>query len=219
MRRGVLRPALGLALALLAVRPAARPLTAWQLQPGPVKELGKGKILVASEALMDPNFAESVILLADHTPQGSMGLIINRKTDVTLATLLPDLKGPGNASLAFFGGPVESGGVLALVKSDSSRADTKRVLEGVYQITASKALDELVATGAGIDRLRVYVGYAGWSPGQLERETRAGAWHVYEGSAAVVFDPDPATLWKRQNPRADQVIASTSSGTIPEMYQ
>jgi putative transcriptional regulator len=93
------------------------------------------------------------------------------------------------------------------------------VLDGVYQITASKALDELVASGAGIDRLRVYVGYAGWSPGQLERETRLGAWHVYEGSAAVVFDPDPATLWKRQAPRADELIASNRERGGRGMYQ
>jgi len=110
--------------------------------------------------------------------------------------------------LVYQGGPVEGLGVLALVKSDTERPDSKAVLEGVYEITAPRALNDLVKANAGPDRLRVYYGYSGWSADQLERETRSGAWHVFDATAAIVFDAHPDTLWKRQIPRADERMAS-----------
>ena len=110
--------------------------------------------------------------------------------------------------LVYQGGPVEGSGVLALVKSDAARPDTKAVVEGVYEITAPGALNDLVKANAGPDRLRVYFGYSGWSSDQLERETRSGAWHVFDATAAIVFDPHPDTLWKRQIPHADERMAS-----------
>jgi putative transcriptional regulator len=180
-----------------------------QLQPGAVKALGRGKILVAGRQLGDPNFAEAVVLLVEHSPQGSMGLIINRQSDTPLSRLL-DLPKSAKVPLVFQGGPVEGTGILALLRSETDRADTKRILDGVYQITAPGLLNDLVASSTGPERLRVYFGYSGWAPDQLERETRAGAWHVFEGSAQVVFDPDPATLWDRQIPRADDQMASVS---------
>lgn len=178
-----------------------------QLQPGAVKALARGKILVAGRDLRDPHFAETVVLILEHNAQGALGLILNRPTPTPLTRLL-DLPAGGSVPLVYQGGPVESSGVLALARSDTARPDTRAVLDGVYEITAPGALNDLVKANTGPDRLRVYYGYSGWSADQLERETRTGAWNVRDGSAAIVFDPDTDTLWKRQIAHADERMAS-----------
>jgi putative transcriptional regulator len=205
---------LGSALAA-SITPAGAALAsgraAIQLRPGAIKELARGKLLVAGRNLGDPNFAESVVLLADRTPQGAMGLIINRRLDVPLARVLPDLKtGQGASNLAFLGGPVESSGVMALVRLDAPQPDSRVVFADVYQITGRRLLDELIAKGTGPDRFRVYVGYAGWGPGQLEKETAQGSWHVFDGDPTVVFDPNPESLWRREIPRTEERMALSS---------
>jgi putative transcriptional regulator len=172
-----------------------------------VKALARGKLLVAGRELRDPNFAETVVLILEHNAQGTLGLVLNRPSDTPLTGLL-DLPAGGSVPLVYQGGPVEGSGVLALVKADAARPDTKAVLDGVYEITAPAALNDLVHANAGPDRLRVYYGYSGWSADQLERETRTGAWHVFDGSPAIVFDPNPDTLWKREIPHADERMAS-----------
>jgi putative transcriptional regulator len=177
-----------------------------QLQPGAVKALARGKILVAGRDLRDSHFAETVVLILEHNAQGTLGLILNRPSQTPLTRLL-ELPA-GSVPLVYQGGPVEGSGVLALARSDTARPDTKTVLDGVYEITAPGALNDLVKANAGPDRLRVYYGYSGWSADQLERETRTGAWNVLDGSAAIVFDPDTGTLWKRQISHADERMAS-----------
>ena len=71
-------------------------------------------------------------------------------------------------------------------------------------VASREALEAPIAAGAGPDRFRVYLGYAGWGPGQLERETLHGSWHVFQAETAVVFDPDPETLWQRQIRRTEE---------------
>ena len=188
-------------------------LAAGQLQPGAVKALARGRILVAGRDLGDPNFAESVVLLAEYSAQGAMGLILNRKSDVPLLQLLPDLpKSPGAPPVVFLGGPVQSAGVLALLRSDTPRKDATRIVGDVYEVGTPGLLSELIAAGTPPDRLRVYFGYAGWAPGQLENETRAGAWLVLEGGAPTVFDANPDSLWRRLIPRADDRMATGATG-------
>jgi putative transcriptional regulator len=197
---------------------AAAALAAGQLQPGAVKALARGRILVAGRDLGDPNFAESVVFLAEYSAQGAMGLILNRKSDVPLSQLLPDLpKAPAAPPVVFLGGPVQSAGVLALLQSDAPRKDTTRIIGDVYEVGTPALLGELIAAGTAPDRLRVYFGYAGWAPGQLENETRAGAWLVLDGGAAIVFDTDPESLWRRLIPRADDRMAS-SAGSPRDSY-
>ena len=178
-----------------------------QLQPGAVKALARGKILVAGRELKDPNFAETVVLILEHNAQGTLGLVLNRPSETPLTQLL-DLPGGGSVPLVYQGGPVQGSGVLALARSDTARPDTKAIIDGVYQITAPGALNDLVKANVGPDRLRVYYGYSGWSSDQLERETRSGAWHVFDATATIVFDPHPDTLWKRQVSHADERMAS-----------
>ena len=179
-----------------------------QLRPGAVKELAAGKLLVAARGLPDANFTETVILLADHSAEGSMGLIVNRRTDLPLTRLFPNMK-PAQARPAalFIGGPVSPDGVLALLRSTVAKADGRRVFDDVYLIATREGLDESILAGAEQSRFRVYLGYAGWGSGQLARETMHGAWHVFGADTAVVFDPDPDTLWQRQVRRTEDRMA------------
>ena len=179
-----------------------------QLRSRAVKELAAGKLLVAARGLPDPNFAETVILLAEHSAESAMGLVVNRRTEVSVARLLPNLKGAEKQSAhVFMGGPVSTDGVLALLRSTTPPADSRRVLDDVQMIATQEALETQIGAGADPRRLRVYVGYAGWGPGQLERETLHGAWHVFTAEAAVVFDPEPESLWERQIRRTEERMA------------
>jgi putative transcriptional regulator len=172
-----------------------------------VKQLGAGKLLVAARHLPDPNFAETVVLLTDYSEKGAMGMIVNRRTDVTLARIAPELEpAPGRSPLVFFGGPVA--GVLALARAKSAPPDTRRVVPGVYLVDTREVLEKMIAETADPDRLRVYVGYSGWGEGQLEAETARGAWHVVDGDANVVFDPDVESAWERQIQRTEALQAS-----------
>jgi putative transcriptional regulator len=181
---------------------------AFQLRRGAVKALGAGKLLVASRNLPDPNFAATVILLVDVNKQGAMGLIVNRPTKVPLSRMLPGLEqASGGAAPAFVGGPVSPSGVLALLRSKSPRSDSRHVAREVYLVSTRDALTETITAGVGPDRFRVYIGYAGWGAGQLEHETAEGAWHVLDGDDDVVFDPDPASTWRRQIRRTEELSA------------
>jgi putative transcriptional regulator len=205
-----------LAVAVAGATPAWREATGApemspQLLPGAVRELAPGKLLVAARGLPDPNFSETVILLADYNEKGAMGLVINRPTQVRVATAFPHLGLPQDyLPTLYAGGPVEPNGVLALHRSRRSRGDARGVVAGVHLLSARESLESLLAARTGADRLRVYVGYAGWGPGQLERETLHGSWHVFSAEAAVVFDRDPDTLWPRQIRRTDTRMVDNS---------
>lgn len=184
-----------------------------QLLPGPVRELAAGKLLVAARDLRDPNFSETVILLADFTREGAMGVIINRRTRVPVTRLFPQLKAPeDHPALLYLGGPVAATGVLGLVRSDAARDDSRHVVDDIYLVATREPLESLIAAGVGPSRFRVYLGYAGWGPGQLERETAQGSWHIVQSESDVVFDADPGSLWRRQIRRTDERMARRGAG-------
>jgi putative transcriptional regulator len=191
------------------------PLASSQLRSGEVRELAPGKILVASRELPDPNFAESVVVLADYNAEGAMGLIVNRQTKAPLARLLPDLLPTQGDVTVFFGGPVTSGGIMALVRAAQSTTDDRPVLEDVFLLTTRDRLVEVIDEDPAPSHVRVYVGYSGWGPGQLDRETAQGAWHVFDGTADVVFDPEPDTVWRRQIRKTDALLAERLAPPAP----
>jgi putative transcriptional regulator len=186
------------------VGPGARTI---QFHPGSVRDLARGKVLVATRDVVDPNFRETVVLLTDYDSKGASGLIINRRTEAPMSQVLPNLKnGPVTAHPVFFGGPVEAGG-LALVRSEAPPEGARHVFADVFLLNSRPGLDAEVAAGAGPDTFRVYIGYSGWGPGQLERETIDGLWHVLDGDPGLVFDADPASLWQREMPRGGERMA------------
>jgi putative transcriptional regulator len=181
-----------------------------------VKALAAGKLLIAARGLPDGNFSRTVVFLIAHSDQGAMGVVVNRRTDVTLARVFPDLAPSGaSVSQAFIGGPVERTAAVGLVRGPDTPAGARHIVDGVSVVSTQDALEALVKAGAAPARFRVYLGYAGWGPGQLEAETLEGAWHVVAGEAGVVFDPDPAAMWQRQIARTDVTFARA---LVPPRY-
>ena len=162
-------------------------------------ELAAGKLLVARRSLQDPNFTQTVILLVEHSDdEGTVGLILNRQTKIPLSRLSKELEGAkGRSEPLYLGGPVQTEGVMALVRSRAKVEEAKHVLADIYMISSKTSLEKTISSNSASSSLRLYLGYAGWDAGQLEWELGMAAWDVLPATAAVVFDAHPETLWSR----------------------
>ncbi|MCC6368373.1 MAG: YqgE/AlgH family protein [Bryobacterales bacterium] len=172
-------------------------------------DLAAGKLLVASRKLGDPNFAETVIVIVSFDQKGTLGLVLNQPTQLPLSRIFSDLKGgKERTDTAYRGGPVERTDLQALLRSKAVPEGAVHVIGDVY-LTSNRALvAKSLAEGSGPSRFRVYLGYAGWAPEQLEHEVELGAWHVLRGEPDLVFDPDPESLWTRMIRRTEMRFAS-----------
>jgi putative transcriptional regulator len=156
----------------------------------------KGRLLVATPLLDDPNFHHAVIWLLEHGEDGALGVVLNRPSELPVAEPLPgwaDLT--GGLPVLFVGGPVAVGSVIGLARM----AETAP--EGVWEpVTGSVGVLDLGAdpgiVGPSVGTLRCFAGYAGWSPGQLEDELAEGAWFVVDADPADPFTDDPDRLWR-----------------------
>jgi len=147
----------------------------------------RGSLLVAAPTLTDPNFRRTVVLLAEHGEGGAMGLVLNRPTDTPVADALPDLAGLAGANeTVYLGGPVALESVLAVAEVEDPADASELVLGHVGFVQEP---DVTVRRG------RVFVGYAGWTAGQLEAELEEEAWFVLPAEPDDVFAPDPDELW------------------------
>ena len=142
-----------------------------------------------------PRFTQTVVLLVEHGPEGSLGLIVNRPTRTPVREVLKDL-GPLDLAL-HFGGPVQTDAVLGLVRSASPVHGAARVLADVYFCTDLEPLKAAARAPDVASRLRVYAGYAGWGPGQLVDELRQAVWVLGPADARSVFSSEPEALWPR----------------------
>jgi putative transcriptional regulator len=164
----------------------------WASVPG----LAKGRFLVASRTLREANFVETVVLLVDYNQRGARGLIINRPSELRLAKVFPELAGlQQREDTVYMGGPVEPQRLMLLIRTTSAPAEAQQVMADIYVSTSRKVLEHLVDTLDTARRFRAYAGYAGWGPGQLEREVSQGAWHIVPAEADTVFDTAPADIW------------------------
>jgi putative transcriptional regulator len=177
----------------------APPAGVLPVQSAPESRLAKGKLLVSSEELRDPNFGESVVLLLDYNEHGAKGVIINRATHIKISELLPkveSLKQRGDT--IYEGGPVARDEIMMLVRASEEPEDSRPVFRGIYLSKSAELLKRLVAESTEAKpRFRVYSGYAGWGPGQLDAEVEIGAWHIFPATAAIVFSPQPEDLWRQ----------------------
>jgi len=160
-------------------------------------ELAPGKLLVARKEMRDPNFAETVVLITQHNEQGTTGLVVNRRSETPLSQFYPYLKTKNASDLVYSGGPVDETIAFGLLRSRSEQRDAKRLVTDVYLITDAKALDKTVESDEDGNLFRFYVGYCGWAPDQLEYEIGLRAWYVFPGTADVIFDSDPDSIWSR----------------------
>jgi putative transcriptional regulator len=172
------------------------------------EELAPGKILIADRNLRDPHFAGTVIVLITYDDEGAVGVILNRQSETPVTRILDGVKeAAGRKDLVFEGGPVETKSVLALTRSREKGDGLHHLFGDVYAILSEGPLRKTLASGAGSNLLRFYLGYAGWGPGQLDDEVDGGAWHILRGDASTVFDSDPDTLWDRLTHRSSLSVA------------
>jgi putative transcriptional regulator len=156
-----------------------------------------GRFLIAKPQVTG-FFAESVIVLVDHGELGSLGLIVNRPLELSVAELLPELEpARGHDEPAFLGGPVARDQLLLLVRSRAAPPGSALVLPEVHVSGSRETLGALLAQAPAGGELRAYVGYAGWAPGQLAAEIARGDWLVAPADAAAVFTHEPTELWRR----------------------
>ncbi len=158
---------------------------------------GRGTFLVASPRLLDPNFMHSVVLLVDHSDEGSYGVIVNRPGDLTVADLggeVPLLQ--GRSDPVWFGGPVGVDRLQVLHGLGDTVPGSLPVLPGVQLGGDPDVLRRAMAADAQ-SRAKFIVGYSGWGARQLDGELREGSWVVCPATEGFVFDPSPETLWRR----------------------
>jgi putative transcriptional regulator len=153
----------------------------------------RGHLIVAGAALEDPSFRRTVVLLGEHGEDGAMGIVLNRASTVTVPEAVPPLAELAAVDdLVYIGGPVQPQAVVVLADfRDPERADVL-VVESVGFLPAE--VDELPDVG-DLRRVRVFAGYAGWAPGQLEDELAEGSWVVLPSRVTDVFTEDPDGLW------------------------
>lgn len=174
-------------------------------------DLARGKFLIAPRESQDPNFAGTVVLLIHYDDDGAVGLVINRPTKLPLSQLFDEVSSARKiGDVAYFGGPVELRDVLALCRSRKKPEASIRMFGDVYLLSTKAGLEKALSSKPTPKTLRVYVGYTGWAPGQLEHELDLGAWRVLPGDEESVFDADPAGVWPRLIDRTEMRVAGLS---------
>src|ERR687895_1217379 len=154
----------------------------------------RGKLLLASPTMTDPNFSRSVILIAEHTEEGAMGLVLNRPAASTVAEAVPDLGWlAGEDEQVYVGGPVAETAVIVLAEFDRPEV-AGALVEDDLGFIGTDADDPEQLEGA-VRRARVFAGHAGWGPGQLEDELAEDAWIVDSPRREEGFSEDPEDLW------------------------
>jgi putative transcriptional regulator len=186
---------------VVSVHAAGNSLSAVSLAPA--GSLSRGKLLVADRRIRGSFFAQAVILLVSYGSDGAMGMVINHPTNVELSSVLPDLEGiKDRKDRVFLGGPVGLDEMFLLFRSGSKPDASVHVFGSVYMSMSRKTLEGLIAKRQGAENFRIYAGYAGWAPGQLEKEVARGDWHVMDAEAGIIFDKKSAEIWPELISRA-----------------
>ena len=143
---------------------------------------------------MDPNFRRAVVLIGHHDEGGAVGVVLNRETEIEVATAVPPLAGlvePGER--LFVGGPVSSQAAVVLADFEHPERADVVAFDSIGFLPEETDADTI----GGVRRARVFAGYAGWGAGQLEAEIEEGSWITERASVADVFTDRPAELWSR----------------------
>ncbi len=164
--------------------------------PAPQDKHVKAVFLVADEHITGSIFSETVIFLISYDQNGAMGVIINRPSDVTLSSVFPDIRGlQKRKDSLYVGGPVALDQLMILVRSGGQPEASHRLFDNLYLSYSTTALQRIVDGHGGDERFRVYAGYAGWAPGQLEQEISRNDWHIVEADTAFIFDKAASSVW------------------------
>jgi putative transcriptional regulator len=170
-----------------------------------MSEALKGRLLVATPNLGDPNFERTVVLILEHGEEGALGVVLNRPSDLDLAEPLPEwARAAAHPPVIFIGGPVAPSAAVCLARVagvGGARGwepvlGPRGPLSGASGPVGTLDLDsDPDETIAALEEIRVFAGYAGWGPGQLEGEIEDGGWFVVDADAADPLSPAPENLW------------------------
>jgi putative transcriptional regulator len=166
---------------------------------GPESGYLTGQLLIAMPQMADPRFARSVVYICAHTPDGAMGLVVNRPIEsLSFPDLLSQLNiegpEPRDDIRVMFGGPVETGRGFVLHSAEYKR-DTTLMVAGDVALTATLDILRDIAQGGGPRRRLLALGYAGWGPGQLDQEIQENGWLTANADEQLVFGTDLDGKW------------------------
>ncbi len=182
------------------------------------KDVGTGKLLVASRELADSNFAKTVILLVHCDTEGAVGLMLNRRTHIPISRLFAHLQSAKDLSdPVYLGGPVETPTVFALRESRDKLEDAERVFDRVYWISGKTGLEKTISSRPEAGAFHLYLGYAGWTTDQLRTEVRLGAWLILPADTQSIFTADPDSLWRDLIKKTELNVAEGPMTTRPEL--
>ena len=152
----------------------------------------RGHLLIAGPSLVDPNFWRTVVLVGEHSEEGALGVVLNRASDAAVDETVPELAILGDdLGQVHVGGPVQPSAIVVLADFLEPERAASLVLDSVGFLPA-----EVDPTTLGeLRRARVFAGYAGWGPGQLDGELEEGSWIVEPALPEDVFTSDPEALW------------------------
>lgn len=170
-----------------------------------------GHLLVATPSLRDPNFERTVVLMVAHEEGGALGVVLNRATEVAVGEVLGGWGGlASEPPVVFEGGPVQPEAAICLARSKTPAAE----LRGFSRVDGAVGTVDLSGDPDVFrDRLaevRVFAGYAGWSPGQLEDEIATGSWFTFKALPSDAFTDRPDDLWAMVLRRQGGIIAAVA---------
>lgn len=175
-------------------------------------EPAKGRLLISDPFLPDPYFKRSVVLLADHNDQGSIGFILNKPLDISLGET--ELKISGADYLMYFGGPVQSTD-LFYIHRRAEVEGSQEIKDGIYWGGEFSTIEKMIKEGSlDESEIRFFVGYSGWDAKQLMRELKENSWLVHETDLSGLFQTDTVSLWKNILGELDGQLSILS--TFPE---
>jgi putative transcriptional regulator len=152
----------------------------------------RGQLLIAGPSLVDPNFWRTVVLVGEHSDEGALGVVLNRPSETPVGEAVPELADLADGMGAVHvGGPVQSSAVVVLADFENPEEAGSLVLDSIGFLSTEVDPESL----GELRRARVYVGYTGWGPGQLDGELEEGSWIVEPALAEDVFTSDPDGLW------------------------
>lgn len=155
----------------------------------------RGRLLVSSPALRDPNFDRAIVLILHHDEEGAVGVILNRPSQLEVADALPQWQHVATTpAVLFIGGPVGPSSAICLARMRTQQVDGwQAVFGGVGTFDLGRDPGDVADQ---LEGLRVFSGYSGWGPGQLEEELAVGAWMIVEPSPDDPLSADPEGLWR-----------------------
>ena len=158
------------------------------------QEVSIGKVLLAEPFMLDPNFKRSAVLLCEHSEDGSVGFIMNKPLKMRIDELIDGF--PEFDAEVFFGGPVQTDTIHYVHNVGGLVEDSVKVADGVFWGGDFEKLKFLITSSLILPQnIRFFVGYSGWTEGQLRDEMGYGSWVLAEMDANYLFKSEPKGLW------------------------